>query len=91
MRAPARQPGFVVRETPPARQHDSPIQANGDGGVNVFPGNDVVGVGFMVRETAVELCALDVSQRHGSAFSGNAVPKIFDERQTFLDTEPVNT
>jgi len=91
MRAPARQPGFVVRETPPARQHDSPIQANGDGGVNVFPGNDGVGVGFMVRETTVEFCSLGISQGCGATFSGNAVPKIFDERQTFLDTEPVNT
>jgi len=45
----------------------------------------------MVCETVVELCALGVIQRCGGALSGNAVPKIFDERQTFLNTEPVNT
>src|SRR2546426_2611677 len=73
------------------RPSGSSLQASGDRGLDVFPGNDVGGVGFMVRETTVELCALDVSQRHGSAFSGNAVPKIFDQCQTLLDTEPVNT
>jgi len=45
----------------------------------------------MVRETAVELCALCVIKRCGSALPGNAVPKIFNERQTLFDTESVNT
>jgi len=44
----------------------------------------------MVCETAVELCALGVIQRCGSALSGNAVPKIFNERQALFDAESVN-
>jgi hypothetical protein len=45
----------------------------------------------MVRETTVELCALGVIQRCGSGLSGNAVPKIFNERQALFDAESVDT
>jgi len=83
---PRRQIQLALRgERRPSR---SSIQAGGDRGLNFFPRNDVVWIGFVVREATIEFDALSVCQR---SLGGNAIPKLFDEKQAFRNAEPLNT
>src|SRR3990172_11652983 len=68
----------------------SSLQAFGNRGLNFFPGNHVLGTRFMIREPAVELGTLSISQRHGGAVFSDAVPEFLDERQALLDAEPID-
>src|SRR3989442_6797049 len=81
--------------TPPAppdgrRPGGSPFQARVNRRLDVFPGNHVFGVCLVLGNTPVELSALRIGQRHGSAVLGDAVPKLLDQSQPLLDTQLVN-
>jgi hypothetical protein len=50
-----------------------------------------VRVGLVVGDSTIELGPLGIGQRHISAVGGYAVPDLFDERESLLDSEAIDS
>jgi hypothetical protein len=57
---------------------------------DAFPGNEVVGVRIVLQEACTKLCTVGLGKPHsGGFFRIDAIPDLFDQRETLLDVELV--
>ena len=56
--------------------------------MNFFPRYNITRIGFVVREAALEFSALSICNW---GIGGNAIPKLFNEKQALRNAKPLDT
>lgn len=59
--------------------------------LDLIPRDDVVWMRIILGDPLLQLPTLRIGQRQRRSVGGNAIPNLFDQRQTLLEGQPVDT